>query len=42
MDGVKNCLSDRGLTITEAEECVKDRRERRRIGGEGTQMTQVV
>ena len=25
MDGVKGCLSDRGLTIPEAKECVKDR-----------------
>ena len=37
MDGVKGCLSDRGTTIPEAKECVKDRREWRRIfwGGEG-------
>ena len=27
MDGVKSCLSDRGLTIPEAKESVKDRRE---------------
>ena len=26
MDGVKYCLSDRGLSIPEAKECVKDRR----------------
>ena len=31
--GVKGCLSDGGLTIPEAKECVKDRRERRRIVG---------
>ena len=31
MDGVKGCLSDRGLSIPEAKECVKDRREWRRI-----------
>ena len=35
MDRVKGCLNDRGLTIPEAKECVKDRREWRRIvGGE--------
>ena len=33
MDGVKGCLSDRELSIPEAKECVKDRRERRRIVG---------
>ena len=33
MDGVKGCLSERGLIIPEAEECVKDRREWRRIIG---------
>ena len=33
MDGVKGCLSERGLSIPEAEECVKDRREWRRIVG---------
>ena len=33
MDGVKGCLSDRGLTIPEAKECGKDRREWRRIVG---------
>ena len=33
MDGVKRCLSKRGLSIPEAEECVKDRREWRRIVG---------
>ena len=33
MDGVKGCLSERGLSIPEAEECVKDRREGRRIVG---------
>ena len=27
MDGVKDCLSDRGLTIPEAKECIKDRKE---------------
>ena len=27
MDGVKGCLSERGLSIPEAKECVKDRRE---------------
>ena len=32
MDGVKG-LSDRGLTVPEAKECVKDRREWRRIVG---------
>ena len=26
MDGVKGCLSERGLSIPEAKECVKDRR----------------
>ena len=30
MDGVKGCVSDRGLTTPEAKECVKDRREWRR------------
>ena len=35
MDGVKDCLSDRGLTITEAKECVKYRREWRHIVGGG-------
>ena len=33
MDGVKCCLSERGLSISEAKECVKDRREWRRIVG---------
>ena len=33
MDGVKGCLSERGLSIPEAKECVKDRREWRRIVG---------
>ena len=28
---MKGCLSDRGLSIPEAKECVKDRREWRRI-----------
>ena len=28
MNGAKGCLSDRGLTIPEAKECVKDRRRR--------------
>ena len=32
---VKGCLSDRGLTIPEAKDCVKDRREWRRIVGRG-------
>ena len=27
VDGVKGCVSDEGLTIPEAKECVKDRRE---------------
>ena len=27
MDGVKGCLSERGLSIPEAKKCVKDRRE---------------
>ena len=31
MDEVKGCLSDRELSIQEAKECVKDRREWRRI-----------
>ena len=31
--GVKGCLSERGLSIPEAKECVKDRREWRRIVG---------
>ena len=35
MDGVKGCLSERGLSIPEAEKCVKDRREWRRIVGGG-------
>ena len=35
MDGVKGCLSDRGLTILEAKECIKDRREWRCIVGGG-------
>ena len=35
MDGVIGCLSERGLSIPEAEECVKDRREWRRIVGGG-------
>ena len=33
MNGVKGCVSDRGLTIPEAKECVKDRREWRRFVG---------
>ena len=33
MDGVKGCLSDRRLTIPEAKDCGKDRREWRRIVG---------
>ena len=33
MDGVKGCVSDRGLTLPEAKECVKYRREWRRIVG---------
>ena len=33
MDGAKGYLSDRELTIPEAKECVKDRREWRRIVG---------
>ena len=33
MDGVKGCLSERRLSIPEAKECVKDRREWRRIVG---------
>ena len=33
MDGVKDCLSKKGLKIPEAKECVKDRREWRRIVG---------
>ena len=36
MDGVKGCLSERGLSIPEAKECVKDRREWRRIVGGAT------
>ena len=32
-EGVKGCLNDRGLSIPEAKECVKDRREWRRIVG---------
>ena len=35
MDGVKGCVSDRGLTIPEAKEYVKDRREWRCIVGGG-------
>ena len=35
MDGVKD-LSDRQLTILETKECVKNRREWRRIIGEAT------
>ena len=31
LDEVRSCLSERGLTIPEAKECVKDRRERRRF-----------
>ena len=31
MDGIKGCLSDRGLTIPKAKKCVKDRKEWRRI-----------
>ena len=34
MDEVKGWLSDRGLTIPEAKQCVKDRREWRRIVGD--------
>ena len=33
MDEAKGCLSDRGLTIPETKECVKDKREWRRIVG---------
>ena len=33
MDGVKGCLSDRGLSIPEAKECTKDGREWRRFVG---------
>ena len=33
MDGGKGCLSERGLSIPEAKERVKDRREWRRIVG---------
>ena len=33
MDGVKGCLSERGLSIPEAKECAKDRRKWRRIVG---------
>ena len=33
MDGVKECLSVRGLTIQEAKECVEDRNEWKRIAG---------
>ena len=33
MNGVKDCLSDRGLTIPEAKEWVKDRSGWRRIVG---------
>ena len=33
MNGVKGCLSEKGLSIPEAKECVKDRRESRRIVG---------
>ena len=35
MDGVKGCLSERGLSIPEAEECVKDRREWGDVDGPG-------
>ena len=35
MDGVKGCLSDRGLSVPEAKECLRDRREWRRIVGGG-------
>ena len=36
MDGVKGCLRERGLSIPEAKECVKDKRKWRRIvEGEG-------
>ena len=35
MDGGKGCLGERGLSIPEAKECVKDRREWRRIVGGG-------
>ena len=35
MDGVKGCLSERGLSIPEVKECVIDRREWRRIVGGG-------
>ena len=31
MDGVKGCLNGRELTIPEAKECVKDKREWKRI-----------
>ena len=30
---IKDCLSERGLSIPEAKKCVKDRREWRRIVG---------
>ena len=33
MDGVNGCLSDRGLIFPKAKECVKDRREWKRIVG---------
>ena len=33
MDGVNGCLSESGLSIPEAKECVKDRREWRRVVG---------
>ena len=36
IDGVKGCLNDRGLSIPEAKECAKDRREWRRIVGGAT------
>ena len=35
MDGVKGCLSIRGLTFAEAKECVKDMKEWRRISRVG-------
>ena len=34
IDEVKGCLTERGLSIPEAKECVKDRRKWRRIVGE--------
>ena len=34
MDGMKGCLSDTGLTIPEAKECIRDSREWRCIVGD--------